>query len=217
MEFYDDIIEDNPQKLIVKPLDQYTSHEIDTIKLFKCEDHFYHIECLSNYIQKKEEGFKCAICQKIYGLIIGNMPPGTMKARINKTLKCAGYYNCDTIIIDYNIPSGYLDGKHFSGTHRTSYLPNNKEGREILGMLKVAFDRKLTFMVGTSVTTKQQTTVVWSGIHHKTSTTGGPTCYGYPDPTYFNRVTEELASKGINKSEFANGELEGIAYKLLYH
>lgn len=25
----------------------------------------------------------------------------------------------------------------------------------------------------------------------------GPTYYGYPDPTYFNRVKLELASKGV--------------------
>ena len=214
-EFYDSIIEENPQKLSLKPINSYISQEIDTVKLFKCEDHFYHIECLSNYIQQKD-GFKCAICQKIYGIIKGNMPPGRMTARIDHYLKCAGYYNYETIVIDYSFKDGYLDGKHYSGTFRTSYLPNSKEGREVLGLLKVAFDRKLTFVVGTSVTTGQKNTVIWNGIHHKTSTTGGPIHYGYPDPTYFNRVTEELASKGVNKIDFKKGELEEIATKLIH-
>jgi hypothetical protein len=26
---------------------------------------------------------------------------------------------------------------------------------------------------------------------------GGISCFGYPDPTYFNRVKEELAAKGV--------------------
>lgn len=64
-------------------------------------------------------------------------------------------------------------------------------------MLVEAFKRRLTFMVGTSVTTGATNQVVWSGIHHKTSPTGGTSNFGYPDPTYFRRVTEELESRGV--------------------
>jgi deltex-like protein len=39
--------------------------------------------------------------------------------------------------------------------------------------------------------------VVWNGIHHRTALNGGSTNYGYPDPTYFNRVREELAAKSV--------------------
>ena len=38
---------------------------------------------------------------------------------------------------------------------------------------------------------------VWNGIHHKTNTGGGSSNFGYPDPTYLERVKEELASKGL--------------------
>lgn len=143
------------------------------------------------------------------------MPPGRMTARIDHHLKCAGHYKYDTIVIDYSFNNGKLDGKNYTGTYRTSYLPNSKEGREVLGLLKIAFDRKLTFVVGTSVTTGQKNTVIWNGIHHKTSTSGGAVNYGYPDPTYFNRVIEELASKGVNKSDYEDGELEKIAWSLI--
>ena len=111
---------------------------------------------------------------------------------------------------------GTINGRKYFGTNRICYLPNNKKGREILGMLKIAFDRKLTFVVGTCITTVQKNTGAWNGIHHKTSTRGGPTNYGYPDTTYFNRVTEELASKGINKNDFSDDEIENIAYNLLF-
>ncbi len=155
------------------------------------------------------------MCQKIYGKLMGTMPPGTMKARISSSQKCAGFYQYNTIIIDYYIPSGMQNNKHFGGTSRTAYLPNNKEGREVLALLKIAFDRRLTFVVGTSVTTGQKNTVIWNGIHHKTSLTGGTNYYGYPDPTYFNRVKEELAAKGVIAEEFGSQELEKITKKLL--
>ena len=119
------------------------------------------------------------------------MPPGNFKAYITNQ-RCDGY-NCDTIVIQYNFHSG----PGYTGTSRKCYLPNNPEGREILALLKVAFDRRLTFVVGTSITTGRKNTVVWNGIHHKTQLFGGPTNFGYPDKNYFNRVKEELAAKGV--------------------
>lgn len=67
----------------------------------------------------------------------------------------------------------------------------------MLELLRDAFNRKLTFTVGRSVTTGLDNQVVWNGIHHKTNTTGGASHFGYPDPTYLTRVKEELAFKGI--------------------
>jgi len=64
-------------------------------------------------------------------------------------------------------------------------------------MMVEAFKRRLTFIVGTSLTTGQKNTVVWAGIHHKTSPSGGP--FGYPDNTYLNRVREELSARNIDK------------------
>ena len=68
-------------------------------------------------------------------------------------------------------------------------------------LLRTAFERRLTFTVGTSITTGETNTVVWNGIHHKTSVQGGTSHYGYPDKTYFSRVKEELAAKGV----YSNG------------
>ena len=215
-EFYDNIIPEDKNNFNLKDISEYLKQEIDVVKLDKCEDHFYHIECLNNLIKDKQGGgFKCAMCQKIYGILEGSMPPGTMKVQISKSQKCSGFKD-STIIIDYNIPSGKLpNGKFFTGTYRRAYLPNNKEGREILALLKIAFDRKLTFVVGTSVTTGQKNTVVWNGIHHKTRLYGGTKSYGYPDPTYFNRVREELAAKGVSSEDFPPEQLEQMAKNLL--
>ena len=215
-EFYDDIIDEDTSNFKLKDFDSYYLHEIDTIKLFKCEDHFYHIECLLNFIQEKI-GFKCAICQKIYGIIEGNMPPGIMSAYLDDKIHCSGYPNVGTIVIKYSFKNGILNnGKHYSETARTNYIPNTKNGRILLGLLKIAFDRKLTFTVGTSVTTGVQNSVVWNGIHHKSYLSGGAVKYGYPDPSYFNRVCQELASKGVNKDDFDENSIEFLALNLMY-
>ena len=47
------------------------------------------------------------------------------------------------------------------------------------------------------MTTGLDNQVVWNGIHHKTSTSGGAANFGFPDPTYLSRVKEELALKGV--------------------
>ena len=66
-------------------------------------------------------------------------------------------------------------GKYYTGTNRTAYLPDNKDGRKVLKLLRKAFDQKLTFTIGRSMTTGRDDCVTWNDIHHKTSTTGGAT------------------------------------------
>ena len=172
--------------------DELFKKKLNVILLKNCHDHFFHIECLDLLIGDKKS-FKCPNCSKIYGILIGDQPPGSMSAHISYNFHCSGFEDCDTIVIKYDFPSG----SEYSGTYRTAFLPNNKEGKEILGLLKVCFDRKLTFTVGTSVTTGVTNTTVWNGVHHKTNLYGGSTNFGYPDNTYFNRVKQELAAKGV--------------------
>lgn len=190
-------------------MNENLNYNFSVILLDKCKDHFFHIECVSNMINSNSSFIKCPICNKIYGIQTGEQPNGTMKAYITHQ-RCSGYENCKTIAIDYSFPSG----KTYSGTHRTAYLPDNKEGRKILGLLKVCFDRKLVFTVGTSVTTGMKNTTIWSGIHHKTSLNGGSSHFGYPDPTYFSRVEQEMASKGVS-SDSLDSDPTLIANKLL--
>ena len=172
--------------------DELFKKKLNVILLKNCHDHFFHIECLDLLIGDKKS-FKCPNCSKIYGILIGDQPPGSMSAHISYNFHCSGFEDCDTIVIKYDFPSG----SEYSGTYRTAFLPNNKEGKEILGLLKVCFDRKLTFTVGTSVTTGVTNTTEWNGVHHKTNLYGGSTNFGYPDNTYFNRVKQELAAKGV--------------------
>lgn len=43
--------------------------------------------------------------------------------------------------------------------------------------------------------------MVWGTIHHKTNTNRGATHFGYPDPTYLNRMKLECADKGVRLVE----------------
>lgn len=65
-------------------------------------------------------------------------------------------------------------GRHYLGTSRIAYIPNNVEGTTTLELLKLAFERRHIFTVGDSITSGQKNVVVWNGIHHKTSLFGGP-------------------------------------------
>ena len=60
-----------------------------------------------------------------------------------------------------------------------------------------AFEGGHAFVVGQSVTTGQDNTVIWGTIHQKTNTHGGTGAHGWPDPTYVNRLVSECAAKGI--------------------
>ena len=101
-----------------------------------------------------------------------------MWANLHSLFLFAGY---GTITIQYHFPSGFQGpehphpGQYYEGTSRTAYLPDTREGREVLQLLRRAFDARLVFTVGTSSTTGRSNQVIWNDIHHKTSPSGGPT------------------------------------------
>uniref|UniRef100_A0A3B5MUT4 E3 ubiquitin-protein ligase n=1 Tax=Xiphophorus couchianus TaxID=32473 RepID=A0A3B5MUT4_9TELE len=168
-------------------------------KQLKCKHEFCE-QCLKNAV--KHGGPICPICKDVFGVMKGNQPDGKMTW--NKCqLSLPGFPGCGHIFITYNIPSGKQTenhpnpGQYHSGAVRTAYLPDNKEGNEVLLLLKKAFEQKLIFTVGASRTTGADNMVTWNDIHHKTSMSGGPECYGYPDENYLSRVKEELKAKGI--------------------
>ena len=80
----------------------------------------------------------------------------------------AGY---GTITIDYRFSSGVQGKEHpnpgqrYQGTDRTAYLPDTREGREVLQLLRRAFDARLVFTVGTSSTTGCTEIVVTRVLH----------------------------------------------------
>ncbi|KAK2837071.1 hypothetical protein Q5P01_014283 [Channa striata] len=145
----------------------------------------------------------CPTCGELYGTLTGIQPEGGVINVTRAKSSLPGYEKYGTIIIHYYIPSGIQKEEHpnpgqpYEGVSRTAYLPDSSEGNRILILLQRAFDQRLIFTVGRSTTSGRNNTVTWNDIHHKTSTHGGPTHYGYPDPDYLRRVRDELKVKGI--------------------
>ncbi|KAI8507650.1 E3 ubiquitin-protein ligase dtx3l [Branchiostoma belcheri] len=168
-------------------------------KMLPCK-HKFCSDCLATALK---HAAKCPICGLVVGRLRGDQPEGRMEYTVERHSSLPGYPGCGTIIIHYSIPSGVQGRDHpnpgqpYHGTSRKAYLPDNYEGQEVLTLLKEAWRNKLVFTIGTSVTTGTDDAVTWNDIHHKTNRSGGPTRYGYPDPTYLARVKEELAAKGI--------------------
>ncbi|CAK6955689.1 uncharacterized protein LOC128355481 [Scomber scombrus] len=168
-------------------------------KQLKCKHEFCD-NCLSHSMATM--GPICPLCKDVFGQIQGDQPDGKMTWKTH-SYSLPGFQTCGTIVIDYDIQSGKQTARHpnpgewYSGIRREAYLPDNKEGKEVLRLLKRAFDQKLIFTIGTSRTTGLDNQVTWNDIHHKTSKTGGQQGFGYPDPDYLSRVREELKAKGI--------------------
>ena len=167
----------------------------DDILVLGCS-HMYHRKCLLALIGEKQWA-KCPIYMTIFGHMTGDQPDGKMTVDVQRNMPCQGYEGTRTIVITYRMYSCNRNGRNVPGTTRVAYLPDNEGGREVCDLLREAFDRRLIFTVGRSVTTGMDNQIVWNGIHHKTNTHGGASHFGYPDPTYFTRVKEELACKGI--------------------
>ncbi|XP_019640452.1 PREDICTED: E3 ubiquitin-protein ligase TRIM33-like [Branchiostoma belcheri] len=162
--------------------------------------HTFCRKCIDTALSYKSQ---CPICGTIVGELKGNQPQGSMTWAIHLGTRLPGYENCEAIVISYYFPNGIQGPEHpnpgrsYKGTSRNAYLPHNDEGRELVQLLKRAFDNRLVFTIGTSVTTGATDTVIWNGIPHKTNTHGGASGYGYPDPGYLARLRQELAAKGI--------------------
>ncbi|CAF1135407.1 unnamed protein product [Rotaria magnacalcarata] len=171
-------------------------------QLNKCS-HIFCRTCIDRYFETIKP--QCPCCFTIYGEIRGNQPiNGTMTIDTTKH-RLLGFEHDSrgTIRITYHFPHGIQDESHpnpgmpYYGTTRQAYLPDNREGRQVLALLQRAFELRQIFTVGQSRTTGYDNVITWNDIHHKTSINGGVENFGYPDKTYLNRVRQELAAKGV--------------------
>lgn len=169
------------------------------VQLGKCAArHPFHSDCISAALTANP---RCPVCMIPMAAACGTQPDGHMVLeRIDSRLPGE---SCDTVVVSYDFPSGRQGprhpspGSHYHGTGRTAYFPYSPRGRVVLQQLMRAWDARVLFTVGTSVTTGMSDCVVWNGVHHKTNMSGGPIHYGYPDATYLDRVSEEMASVGV--------------------
>ncbi|XP_035662130.1 uncharacterized protein LOC118406310 [Branchiostoma floridae] len=169
-------------------------------KRLGCCSNVFCTDCIDKAFQVKPV---CPICGYQSRALKGTQPKTATMTFAKTSRVIPGYEECGSIQIYYDIPSGIQEdchpnpGRPYKGSMRMAFLPDNTEGQKVLQLLKKAFDRRLVFTIGTSVTTGKTDAVIWNDIHHKTSPYGGPSNYGYPDRGYLRRVTDELAAKGI--------------------
>lgn len=181
------------------------SNEDEVVILNKCK-HLFHKSCIiAMYSSGIQDGsLQCPVCKAIYGIKTGNQPSGIMNYYV-VPYSLPSYETCDTICIEYHISSGIQDDRHphpkkpytCRGFPRRCYLPDNEDGKKILNLLVVAWERRLIFTIGTSATTGENSTVTWNEIHHKTEFSSNITGHGYPDPSYFDNVLLELSLQGV--------------------
>ena len=172
---------------------------LDTFKnpktLKKCQHKF----CKSCLDQALKVNNRCPVCKAPCGALRGNQPAGTMNWRFDRYNYLPGYKGYGTIIINYHFPSGTQTAEHpnpgqrYSGADRVAYLPDSPEGREVLQLLRKAFDARLVFTVGTSVTSGLSNQTTWNDVHHKTSTHGGPTWYELSSGRLFVSLVDNLS------------------------
>jgi deltex-like protein len=178
----------------------------DVVIPIHCNGHYFHRHCPSlntsilDYILKTKQ---CPVCRKCYGTTVGNMPRGTMSVRVLE-MHLPGHEKDKTIQITFNFPGGRQGNEHpnpgarYDSDCRKAYLPDSSDGRHVLSLIQKAWNRKLLFTIGSSVTRGIDGCVVYNGIHFKTvpfSTFDEP--WGYPDKTYLFRIIQELNDKGI--------------------
>lgn len=166
--------------------------------------HGFHRHCLQPWLARARN---CPVCQKSVGIYQGNQPleEGDYMAIQTRPFSLAGF-TCPTIVIRYNIHSGIQGedhpnpGEEYFGAIRTAYLPFNSEGIETLRLLRIAWDNRCIFKVGTSLTTGQDNVVCWGIIPHKTVPNTDPNTsmeFAFPDLNYFERVKYACNNLGI--------------------
>lgn len=180
--------------------------------------HQLHLDCLNAMLSrqscKRNMYIQCPVCMMIYGEKTGNQPEGSMDWNVlNYSLP--GHNGSRTIQITYNIVSGIQGSEHPNpgrpyyavGFPRVCYLPDTEKGRKILRLLSVAFERRLVFTIGRSVTTGREDVVTWNEIHHKTEPGVSNSGHGYPDPNYLDNCLKELAVHGVTEESSVYQEL----------
>ncbi|XP_067929498.1 probable E3 ubiquitin-protein ligase DTX3 [Watersipora subatra] len=175
--------------------------ELKDVEALPCS-HKFCKNCISQLVTTTKSN-QCPTCRYPFRNAEGKQPKGGKMTSYTMSSCLPGYERHKTIVIVYDIPGGIQGPEHpqpgapYQGARRRAYLPDSTKGKQAERLLKKAFDQRLVFTVGHSITTGRDGCVTWNDIHHKTNMTGGPSNYGYPDPDYLDRLIEDLSARGI--------------------
>ena len=178
----------------------------DVVIPLHCTGHYFHKKCPNlpmSIAEYMEQSRQCPACKKRYGVSKGNMPRGQMEV-VRLDMSLPGHEESKTLEITFHFPGGIQGENHphpgsrYESDYRTAYLPDSPEGQHVLNLIRKAWDRKVLFTIGTSLTRGLDNCIVYNGVHFKTVPCATPSePWGWPDPTYLLRVTQELNDKGI--------------------
>jgi len=176
------------------------------LTLMDC-NHSFHSACLTALMANSPSQFlQCPTCKKVYGVRTGTRPTtGSMKHRLLRS-SLPGHNGCGTIEMHFMFTPGIQGpehphpGQYYNpvGFPRTAFLPDNQEGVKALHGLYMAWEQRLLFTVGKSITTGMDNCVTWNDIHLKTKVSGGE--HSYPDEQYLKNLAQDLAGFGITEA-----------------
>lgn len=135
----------------------------------------------------------------------GSQPIGWMTWNKLSESSLPGYEKCGIITMYFKFDGGIQGPEHpnpgqpYGALFTTVYLPDNADGYEACSLLKEAFEKGFLFTIGKCLTTGEENKIVCNDIELKTSQAGGPANYGYPDPSYLDRLKNQLAAKGVTQ------------------
>ena len=213
---------DNKEESIKKTMRDWTRPVLPTDAVSECSicchpaagcvslsvcGHRFHQPCIQAMLATQAGGthIQCPVCRTIHGVKTGNQPRGGEMSYRRSDDEVPGYPGSGMIMVKYSFKDGIQDeahphpGKayHARGFPRVGILPDNQQGNSVLALLTKAFQRRLIFSVGTSLSRGEDDCVVWGGIHHKTQVMDTGAGHGYPDISYLDRVEQELREHGV--------------------
>lgn len=193
-------------KISKKGLNQYESYERPErlkMKLNGC-DHLLHLSCFRE-LQKRPlttaQNFTCPICRKTTSAAVTGSQPENGTLTVNTMTTSS---DVKVIVVEFNFQDGVQTVIHpqpgapyeARGFPRKAFLPNTEEGREILELLKRAFDRGHLFYVGrfNYAADASSFVVEWGPVQLKTSVED----LQDNNPDYLANVRNELKNIGIS-------------------
>jgi deltex-like protein len=149
---------------------------------------------------------QCPTCKRVHGVRTGDRP--TAGAAITHRLlptALPGHPACGTIQVTFQFKAGVQGPEHPHpgrpyhpvGFPRSAFLPDSPAGERALHGLYLAWQQRLIFTVGQSITTGREDSVTWNDIHLKTQDPD----HSYPDPHHLANLAQELAGFGITEAE----------------
>ncbi|XP_068724846.1 uncharacterized protein [Montipora capricornis] len=155
-------------------------------------DHYF---CSSCYEALSVTTEICPQCKK-ESLSQGGQPTGQMTWNADTRISLPGYNDCGVIMVQFCFDKGIQGpghpnpGQPYNASTTTCYFPFNREGQEVCGLLKKAFETNLLFTI-------EKGEIVCNGIELITDRFKGPANYENPDLAYLDRLRGQLAKLGI--------------------